>query len=1412
MSSISRHHADWLSLLEISGPFLSMPVLLEAFPNGLDALDPELIHNLRSAYEEWAENQGGTKADPAIHTAWIRYVLEQALEYNGGRLLAGQAIPVGIKAAFPEHDVILRPDMALVDPKTQKARLLIQVFSPAQELDRPPHGSRWQASLGTRMMELLHATDVRLGLVTNGEQWMLVDAPAGETTGFITWEAHLWFEERITLSAFISLLGLRRFFGVPDAETLEALLAKSAQNQQEVTEQLGYQVRSAVEILIRSLDKADQDRGRKLLADLNPDVLYEAALTVMMRLVFLMSAEERKLFPLDDLFYAQNYAVSTLRGHLREQADQSGEDVQGFHYDAWCRLLAAFRIVYSGLNHDRLHLPAYGGSLFDPDRFPFLEGRPAGTGWKNTPAHPLPVDNRTVLHLLEALQLLRVSVPGGGPAEARRLSFRALDIEQIGHVYEGLLDHKAVRAAEPTLGLVGAKYNEPEMPLSTLERYSAPQKAAGALPTCSPAVWVKKEILDFLHEKTNKSLASIEKALKAPPDAWQQQKLRLACGNSEALYQRILPFAGLVREDDYGNKIVIHAGSLFVTEGSTRRATGTHYTPRSLTEPIVQHTLEPLVYLGPAEGLPPEKWKLHAPKELLELKICDMAMGSGAFLVQACRYLSERLVEAWDETIRAQAAAGPDAPAEFLITAEGLAAPDLAKAIPMNDEDRRLLARRLVADRCLYGVDKNHLAVEMAKLSLWLVTLDKNRAFTFLDHALKCGDSLVGADEDMYRKWAYSLKGAQYTLYLSTLDEMLEAARQKRKELERFVVLDVRDAEHKARLLKEADDAMAHIKLGCNLLVGVRLLGLKAAEQEELLAHFLWDYVAGLPMISLAAQQALAAANKEHIFHWSFEFPEVFERGGFNSFIGNPPFLGGTKVSTIFGSGYLKYLQNNYPSFKGRADLCTLFFIRSFALLQTNGRFGLLATNSIIQGDSKVASIDYINTNGGEFTKVVPSQAWPGEATVFVSILLGTKRAKYAFSSNPPQLEPRIILANQLKSFTGSKLDGTGFILSIDEGLELIKENNIYREVILPFLDGQDVNTDPAQQASRLIIFFSDWNREKAESYQIPFRIVKERVYPGRQNHSEKRARDYWWQFQRIRSDLYSAISNSGGALVQCIHTKYLTPVFVNPNQIFSHALIIFPSGEFELFSLLQSNIHEAWARSRSGTIGNNLRYTPSDCFETFPFPHDLSSLQQIGNLYHETRGQIMQSRNEGLTTLYNLFHDSEENSAEIVKLRNIHQELDYKVSSAYGWDDLNLEHNFRETPQGIRFTISEAARREVLRRLLQLNHERWEEEEKAGLHEKKGKKKEEQDLLRPSLRKPRQLKNQPGLYAEEEIAPQPAPASPAAEEKPVPAGQIGSWDQLVCLGCGKHLMGFSVEEHTKKAHGGKDPGYRKVK
>jgi hypothetical protein len=1314
--AITRHHIEWLSLVPNSGPFLSLPVLAQAFPQGLNAHDADHARRLRMAFDEWDDNQLNQRPDPAIHRAWVKLILGETLGYD--ELLAdGQAIPQTLKSEVAEYGETLRPDWIVNDPATKKARLLVQAFPRSQSLTKPVASSRWKTSPDTRMMQLLHDTGIRLGIVTNGDHWMLVNAPKNETTGYVSWYANLWLEEPITLRAFRTVLGTDRLFSVPDSETLESLLDKSANDQQEVTDQLGYQVRKAVEVLIQALDKADQDHGRKLLADVDEKVLYESALTVMMRLVFLFCAEERELLLLGDDLYDKNYAVSTLREQLRVTADQFGEEILGLRYDAWTRLLTSFRAVYAGAKHDRLKLPAYGGSLFNPDRFPFLEGRKLGTSWKNAEATPLPVSNRTVLHLLEALQVLQTKI--GGTTEARKLSFRSLDIEQIGHVYEGLLDHTAKRAAEPVLGLAGTRDKEPEIALAELENIAARGE---------------KELLKFLKDESGRSESAIKKGLNAELEDQLISRFRTACQDSD-LWKRVKPFAGLVRLDDVDYPVVITTGSVFVTSGTDRRSSGTHYTPKSLTEPIVQYTLEPLVYIGPAEGLEKDQWKLRSAKELLNLKICDMACGSGAFLVQACRYMAARLLEAWDAVQRAN-------PGTVHITPEGEASTGKPgeMLIPDDPDERQTYALRIVAQRCLYGTDKNPLAAEMAKLSLWLLTLAKDKPFEFLDHAIRCGDSLVGIHNlDQLRKFNLDGKGEDNSLFLQFLDPKIKEAIALRRQITELQANTVEDVEAQDRMLREANEKIDRLKCAADFLIAAEFTPGSAADKRaarddaaiKVAIHF---NDSDLTTFRREAQKALGG---QVTFHWPLEFPEVMvERGGFDAFVGNPPFAGGTKISEANGQAYHAYMKDTVESFQSRADLCALFFRRGFQLLRNDGCFGLIATKTITEGDTNNAGLRWICDNSGSIFNARSSVPWPGVAAVYVSVVSIRKGAYSGIcllnerpaASISPILDsaednprPFQLKANVGIAFTGSKLDGIGFCIEPDKAEQLLGIEPQSREVLFPFLNGDDLNSRPDQSASRWAINFFDWDMVKAMSYPLCFQIVREKVYPQRQTHSEKNAREKWWLYQRARGEMYKGLATARNALVSVIHTKFWTLTPCPTKCVFSHALIVFVANDATVFPVLQSSIHECWARQHSGSLGTTLRYTPTDCFDTFPFPKfDIEEMAAVGDKYISARRATLQREATGLTELYNRFHSPDETSGDIQKLRELHVKMDDAVVAAYGWTDLDLGHGFHETKQGVRYTISEPARREVLSRLLKLNHERYAEEVKQGLREKK--------------------------------------------------------------------------------------------
>jgi hypothetical protein len=938
-----------------------------------------------------------------------------------------------------------------------------------------------------------------------------------------------------------------------------------------------------------------------------------------------------------------------------------------------------------------------------------------------------------VLHLLEALQLLEMRVPGGGGAEKRRLSFRALDIEQIGHVYEGLLDHTAKRASEPVLGLDGAKDKEPEIPLSKLE--SEREKGDDRLSA-------------FLKDETGRSENALRKGLDVELEPIDANRFQAACGGDHRLWERVKPFAGLVRDDDFGRPVVIPQGSVYVTAGTDRRSSGTHYTPKSLTEPIVEYTLEPLVYEGPAEGKPKEEWRLRSAKGLLDLNICDMACGSGAFLVQACRYMSERLMEAWDEAERSlslRERAGVRAADTIRITPYG--EPSSGKPgemlIPNDLDERVVYARRIVAGRCLYGVDKNPLAAEMAKLSLWLLTLAKDKPFTFLDHAIRSGDSLVGiATTHQLTSFSLDGNGPDMPMFTDAIKKRLDAVRLLRRQIAELADNSAEDVEKKALMLQNAEQQTARLAYAANHVLTACWEATSETDRDERLKQALVHVehnFKDLPVEQLEAEgrQRLQNVGCPKPFHWPLEFPEVFmQRGGFDAIVGNPPFLWGMRISTLFGDRYLAFLQSHFDRSLGTADLCAHFFNRAASHLRQNGAIGLLATDTISKGDTREASLNRICASGKAIFRSVSSAAWPGTASVHYASVhifngdwVGQKilnnepvASISSYLSDEQLLEPYTLAANKGRVFIGHYPFGKGFILDEDQAVRFLKTPR-NADVVFPYLTGEDVNTHPQQQASRYAINFGLRSEEDARCYFECFRVVEDCVKPERATNKRKHYRDKWWQYAEPRPGLCNALTEASQVFVQPFVSKYIAPVCVAKNQVFSSPMVVIPVVAESIYPAIQSSIHDVFVRQFATNLGGTLRYAPADCFEKYPLPQGgMAWLSRVADTYHEHRRQIMLRRSEGLTKTYNRFHDPDETAADIQKLRKLHVEMDSAVAAAYGWTDLDLGHGFHQTKQGIRYTISEPARREVLQRLLKLNHERYEEEVRQGLHEKKGK------------------------------------------------------------------------------------------
>lgn len=1377
-----NEHLEWLSLLDVSGPFLTLPVLQKYMPDGLDRLESGVGASLRAALAA----RDAARRSPDACREFVHFVLSELLEYDPSVLTSVADMPDAPCLRLPEMGVELRPELALLPPEEvcldelddldgptpapggpRRPVMLIDVV-PGRPLEAPQPEETCSWSPARRMAEMCRASGVPLGLVSDGEQFMLVHARQNATSSFISWYAGLWLEERITLRAFVTLLHKRRFFSLAEEYTLPRLMEQSANAQQEVTESLGLQVRSAITEFLRALDRLDRHSERPLLQDLSPRRLYEAALTVMMRLVFLLAAEERGLLRLGEPIYDESYAVSTLCESLREQADKHGEEVLGYRHDAWVRLLALFRGVFGGIRHEALRLPAYGGSLFDPDVYPFLEGRPQGSCWRDTPATPLPVDNRVLLHMLESLQFLRDRRTTGRD-EAVRLSFRALDVEQIGHVYEGLLDRTAARADDVLLGLTAGKQEEPFISLTEAETLLHEGEDA-LLRRLTTLTHSQKGTLQKRLRGESTQGRGRRKAQDAPASTDDAQaeadrrraRLQLACDGDAALTARVLPFAGLLRHDSFDMPVVIPDGGLYVTAGSQRRDTGTHYTPRPLTELLVTATLEPHVYDGPAEGLPRAQWRLRSPDALLSLKICDMTMGSGAFLVQTCRYLAERLLEAWNHT-------PPPSP------------------LPEDAEERAALARRMVADRCLYGVDNNPLAVEMAKLSLWLTTLQKERPFTFLDHALRCGDALLGL-VDVRQLEEFSLRTGSRDLVFGAEDmrAAVRNARESRERLERIPSDTPLNVERKTACLAEAEQHLVRLRLRADALIletvrrrgklgedaryqlVERLLGDAFRLDDRALALWLEELRQNLLRggdTPATARAADANPGLTRPLHWALEFPEVFGRDnpGFDALVGNPPFLGSQRMREALGNAYREYLVEILTDgLRGKSDLVAYFFRRAAQLTRSGGDFGLIATNTLAQGDTREVGLLPLEQAGCRIRTAWPDMPWEGNATVCTSQLVirtpGAQPYKGPVLLNGAPVdavssflrageeawEARPLKENEEMAFIGSYVLGEGFLTDEAQARQWIAEDARNAAVLFPYLNGADLTSSPEQAPSRWIINFYDWEEAQAQNYVHPFRQIAALVQPVRQRRNKqgnfvlrRPLPQRWWHYADKRPALYHALGRGDAftkhpkgwkafppldrVLVIARVSKYGALVFVPNTYIMSEATCVFSSADAALFALLQSSLHHAWARKMSSTMRSDLRYTPSSAFETFPRPSadGLDGLRDCGERLHAVRAEIMRREGMGLTALYNALHAPESRLRDVEALRGLHEELDRRTAAAYGWSDLDMGHDFRQVeylPENdrTRHTIAEPVRLEILRRLSALNRERYEAEQRA--------------------------------------------------------------------------------------------------
>ena len=952
---------------------------------------------------------------------------------------------------------------------------------------------------------------------------------------------------RPILDAFVMLVGAFRFFGVSQDAALPALLRASRERQANVTNTLAGQVFEALDFMLQGFESAARRDGRASLRALlelaveddastrmtEDDHIYGGLLTVLLRLVFLLYAEDRELLPIENESYQKSLSVSQLFEDLQRDHD-AFPDTMSRRFGAWPRLLALFRSIYDGVEHGDFQIPRRRGELFDPSRFPFLEGwglpdtavakQPEDMAQVGVPT----IDDETIHNVLERLMIL----------EGQRLSYKVLDVEQIGAVYEALMGYGI---ASLSSGAVCCRHKS----LQTGSR---------------GGVWIEATaVLEQKPANRSKFLTEEYDVLKG--DA-KKIAAELKASKDESTVLEALDRISLKKVARRS------AGQLALQPGEERRRTSSHYTPRSLSQPIVRRTLEPLLTAMSDRGEP-------SSEQLLRLKICDPAMGSGAFLVEACRFLADHLVAAWER--------------------EGQ-----TDKIASAKEDVVNHARRLVAQRCLYGVDKNPFAVSLAKLALWLVTLAKDEPFTFVDHALRHGDSLVGLSFAQIKAFHWTPAGQMDLIERALADCVQESLSLRQQILELAGDSSPGVTRLKEQLLWDANDAQERARIVGDLVVGAFFAHAKDKGRDvermrrlDLVRGWLAD-AGNVP--DEIREMTASIRRRLPVFHWWLEFPEVFhldrldplqhdnrnQAALMDAFVGNPPFMGGAQVSGGLGDEYRDWLKTSFAESHGNADLAAYFFRRAVDLLGDHGTVGFIATNTIAQGDTRTTGLAYLIRSGELIYDARQGVVWPGTANVVVSTVhLGrgavTENVAVHLDGivvpvinsrlrpKPERPPPQELARNKGYCSHGMRPYGVGFQLTTSERDDFIKQDPRNAAAIYPCLGGKELNSNPDQSSGSYTIWFQDAELPEVEqAFPDLLARVRETVRVDRSKLRDtpinQRLKKYWWRYWTDRPDLKSRLKRSKRCLVSTIVTKHLCVSFAPANWVFNSKICVFPS------------------------------------------------------------------------------------------------------------------------------------------------------------------------------------------------------------------------------------------------------------
>jgi len=1083
----------------------------------------------------------------------------------------------------------------------------IHIVGARQELGRVPPSGRPRLAPHSLLQEYLNRAEALWGLVTNGLTLRLLrDCTFVRRQAYVEFDLAAILEEQ-GFQDFAVLYRLLHRTRLPrgTADAPDCLLEQYYNLSVEQGGRVRDHLRDGVEECIKRLGtgflrhRANGELRRRVSPEctgnehIGQTELYRQILRLVYRFLFLLVSEDRGMLSADPL-YRESYGIARLRRLMDNRAAYTEHD------DLWQSLRVLWLVLISEQPQ-----PALGGEpMASALGLAVLNGELFA---------PQDLDSFTITNrdLLEAMRYLayyqeRPSQP------ARRVNYAALNVEELGSVYESLLEfhpHVAGTDGAPTFDLL--------------------------------------------------------------------------------------------------------------QEGRERRSTGSHYTPPELVAPLIKHALEPVL----AERLRGAATARQKELAILSLKVCDPACGSGHFLLAAARRLGKEL---------ARVRTGEDEPAP----------------------ERVREAIRDVVTHCIYGVDKNPLAVELCRVALWLESHAGGKPLTFLDHRIRCGDSLVGVfdlevlgrgiPDEAYKPVGGDDRAVARQAKRRNADERHQSllnepfGEQLRQLADRLAELDgltedtIEQVRAKADACRSIEGSLEfrRLKAACNVWTAAFFQVYGGPAHEQLTTDHIRTALGDGELHNPRLDGFVFQSNLEQrFFHWPLAFPEVFAAGGFDIILGNPPFMGGLKISTAFGEKYRQWLPVIFDPFKGTADLCAAFFRRAFQAVKPAGRFGMIATNTIGQGDTREAGLAQLARNDGMIGFAQRFVKWPGQANVEVNLVAVGKDTgggprhldgqSVDFISSrldaEPEAEPRHLAQNDKKAFIGDFVRGIGFVLQSDEAADLLSYDPRHAECLLPYMTGEDLNSDAQQRPSRWVICFHNWDLERARQYPALVKIVEERVRGDRErlvNSGDRRDRERWWLFARYRGDLRVAMVALNQVMAVSRVTEHHAVCFLPATYVFSDRLVVFAFAGYYHFALIQSSIHELWSRRQGFTLESRYCYAPEDAFDTFPFPQSChtqaqAEAERLGEAYHEHRRQVMLARQVGLTRAYNLFRNRDCADADIVRLRELHAEMDRAILACYGWTDLDPGHGFHVNERGqTRFTVSPDARLAILRRLLALNLE----------------------------------------------------------------------------------------------------------